>query len=547
MRNKQTALIILIIFTITGSILSASLTDTRQKAYTLFLLGANTYAANNNTDAIRYLEKALLLDPQLEAARGILIIALGEEALLQYEDGQYERALPNLNKLLRLLPDDIEIRKIYEQARKKHPQSKMLASVEDSAVNLQNQYRMDWMGYIGLGRASDRLDERIEYIEKLFATYAGTTVNTEQIEQEIQKLFSERKSLFASYSKKERLAHALVLYQQDRFLEAVEIWEDIKARSPDPDVEYYLIEAYAALEEKLSAALSEAQTLKNAGKWDKALVSLKKALSINPQNPSARLGIKEIHADLTKFFNKGVAAYQSKDYKKAVEHWQMITVYYPGYRAIDRYINQANAIMRKGEKKTRYSLVKAYIRNGDTFQKQGRFNAAVKMWKKALAVDPADTVASERIKKTLGSLYKLADSNDRIGKKARALEIWKMIVSIDPGYRNVKKKLTKTVTRRSVDVSSLIAEGEKAFNAGEYLAALVSLKKALRSKPRNQKAVRLATESALAQGIVYYRSDKLSDAIAQWNYVLKYIPRHEKAIKYRQRAQLKLETLEKFK
>ena len=52
---------------------------------------------------------------------------------------------------------------------------------------------------------------------------------------------------------------------------------------------------------------------------------------------------------------------------------------------------------------------------------------------------------------------------------------------------------------------------------------------------------------ALAQGIIFYRSDRLKEAVAQWDYVLRYSPGHQKAEKYRERAVLKLQSLERLK
>ena len=518
-----------------------------KKAYDLFLEGANAYAAGKNPEAIALLEEALLLNPRLDSARGILIIALGEESLILYEDGAYDQALPYLNKLLKLFPGDAEIQEIFQQARKQMPQDKRGIQIVRSAQTLKDQYRLDWMGYVGLGRDQSRLDERVAYIENMYTAYAGTMVGTDEIEQEMKVLVSERKLLLNSYTREERLQEAFTLYGKDRILEAIEIWDSLQAVSVDPEIERYLAEARIALKAQLQSALSEAQILREERKWDKAFFLWKKALSLDPQNKAARIGIKGIHADLTRIFNNGVTAYQENNYTAAIGYWEEINTLYPGFRDISSYIEQVNTLIKKGQEKTRRSLVSTYISNGDAQHNDGDFQAAVASWKKALKLDPENTSASTRIKKLLESLYKRARKDQRAGNVNRADDIWKLIVSIDPNYRRVKTQLTQTVTTPAVDVTALVNEGEKAFLAGDYQGALVSLRKAVKLNSMNKKAVRLAVEAALAQGIMYYRGDNLKDAISLWDFVLKYNPGHQKASKYRKRAQLKLDMLEKLK
>ncbi|MFH1379628.1 MAG: tetratricopeptide repeat protein [bacterium] len=517
--------------------------DTYLKAYTYFKQGADFYARNDNQQAIRLLEEALTFYPQLEGARGLLLIALGEEALVLYQDGAYDKALPYLNKLLKLLPDDEEIKKYYQTARNKHPQSTPEINVGDSSEQLKGKYRMDWMGYVGMGNDEMHILDRVTYLENMYAAYTGTMVGTEQIQKELNVLNIERKKLLAQRSEGDRLSRALELYQEERLREAIEIWNEYLEKKQDPYVERYRDEAQAALEGKLNAMLAQAVSLKDQGKWGQAVKFWKQALLLDPYDSSAKLGITAIHAELKKLFNAGVKKYQEQKYSDAVTSWQKVDAYYPGYQDIDVYINQARARLIQSSAEPAKLLVAQYLKNGDDLKKQGRFFDAVKSWQQVFDVDPQNKTAKNNIQTLLSSLEKRAQDSEQGGDAARAEQMRKLIVSIDPSYKKAKKQLTQKVKKSAVNYDSLIAEGENAFKTGNYIQALNVLKGVLKADRTNTKALELAIESALSQGIIYYRSDKLEEAIQQWDYVLAYSPGHAKAGKYRERAELKLQSI----
>lgn len=521
--------------------------DSYLRAYKLFKQGADFYAQDDNQRAIRYLEDALTFNPHLEGARGILLIALGEEAIVSYQDGKYEIALPYLNKLLKLLPDDAEINKIYRKVKQQRPGLERSIEVVDTMERLKQQYRLDWMGYVGMGTDESTLHERLEYIETMYAAYTGTIFGTRQIKREMLSISIERKKLLARRSSAERLSHALELYQQGRLREAIEVWDNYLDSKKDPYVEKYRNEALTALEGIIRKKLKQGSSLEDAGTWDKAVEKWKEVLSLDPYELAARTGITGIHADLKSMFNAGVEMYKQEKYLQAVSRWKEVDELYPGYRNVDLYIKKAHIKIRKTKDESNILLVKTYIKNGDDMQKKGWFQRAVTSWRQALSVDPRNKTASTRIKKLLTSLGKRAKDNEKIGNTKRAEQIWKLIVSIEPSYKRAKKKLTRIVKRSSVNINAFLAEGENAYNEGNYEQALKAFNKVLKSDRKNTRAKKLAIECALSQGILYYRSDKLKKAIQQWEYVLAYAPDHAKAGKYKERAALKLQSIDKLK
>lgn len=90
----------------------------KEQAAAFFEQGMNKYLAGDSQGAIHDLEKVIELDPQHEQARTLLSILMGETASSYFIQGDYAHALPLLEKLRKILPEDQSIRRMYEQAKK---------------------------------------------------------------------------------------------------------------------------------------------------------------------------------------------------------------------------------------------------------------------------------------------------------------------------------------------------------------------------------------------------------------------------------------------
>ncbi|MCK5534037.1 tetratricopeptide repeat protein, partial [bacterium] len=84
------------------------------------------------------------------------------------------------------------------------------------------------------------------------------------------------------------------------------------------------------------------------------------------------------------------------------------------------------------------------------------------------------------------------------------------------------------------------------YNAGKYLEAIILWEKALRLTPQHQKIKNICLEAYLAQGIIYYRENKLKEAEKIWKKALIIQPGHKKAAKYLKRAETKIKTLKEL-
>lgn len=144
--NSQRFLLLLLLLLITlnsqlstlNSVNAASSKNASERAAALFQQGTNKYMAGDIPAAVKDLEKVIALDPQHEQARTLLSIVLGETASSYFIQGDFARALPLLEKLSKIFPDDPEIKRMYDQASKgvaTHQRS------EDMVKFLQKQQR----------------------------------------------------------------------------------------------------------------------------------------------------------------------------------------------------------------------------------------------------------------------------------------------------------------------------------------------------------------------------------------------------------------------
>ncbi len=115
------------------------------------------------------------------------------------------------------------------------------------------------------------------------------------------------------------------------------------------------------------------------------------------------------------------------------------------------------------------------------------------------------------------------------------------------------KKTTPAATKKP-DVKGLIQTGQSQRQDGKLKKALATFKKALKADPNNAEAARYIKETQeeiqqvitkyLNQGIQFFNQDSLKEAIQEWDKVLELDPSHQKALEYKERAEVRLKALE---
>lgn len=151
---------------------------------------------------------------------------------------------------------------------------------------------------------------------------------------------------------------------------------------------------------------------------------------------------------------------------------------------------------------------------------------------------------SRRILKTLRfSVKKFADAEQ---KKSATLKISKVEAEI----AKLESKKTAQYNRNYEDAYN---QGIKEFEKKNYIAAYQILKRIPRYKDTQdylselEEHLEKANEDLFQQGFKLYAENRFKDAINIFNKVLSVNPEHENALDYREKAQKKLEVLEKIK
>ena len=133
-------------------------------SYDYFMSGAKKYVALDNEGALTDLEKAVKLNSNLESALGLLIIVLAEEAMLNYQSGQYDKALPHLNKLVRYVPDDKELRDIYNEVKSKlEEKTAGRREVVSSDDKVRTEFLEVWRNYLRIKSQGYSLRDRLSF------------------------------------------------------------------------------------------------------------------------------------------------------------------------------------------------------------------------------------------------------------------------------------------------------------------------------------------------------------------------------------------------
>ena len=105
----------------------------------------------------------------------------------------------------------------------------------------------------------------------------------------------------------------------------------------------------------------------------------------------------------------------------------------------------------------------------------------------------------------------------------------------------------------AAEAEKLVNTGAARLEAGEVNKAISSFQKALKVDPKNAEAAQYLQQAEqkkaeminahLKQGIKYFNSEQLEQAMTEWNNVLALDPKHAKALTYKQRTQAQLDAL----
>jgi len=219
-------------------------------------------------------------------------------------------------------------------------------------------------------------------------------------------------------------------------------------------------------------------TLAEQGRLEESLPYFKEALRIQPYDIRAR-------------YNLGIALYQQNKFELAIEQFSEIVRIYPSFEPAQRKLKMLQSMLDQiTAKSARNNLVMKHVRQGMIFDKQGKFNEAIKEYEKALQMNPNSVGAHQQ----LGSLLY------RLRQVDRAIAHYMIVIRFQPDSASAHYNLGLALVdegqvekaiehyRHALRIKPNFAEvynnlGVALFQIGTPQAAIASFKEALRVRP----------------------------------------------------------------
>lgn len=268
----------------------------------------------------------------------------------------------------------------------------------------------------------------------------------------------------------------------------------------------------------------------NAG----AISELEKALTINPKNSAAESLLVIALAE------EVMRLYEINDYENAAAHLKRLLKIVPD----DPEMNQIAQEIERGLKMqqlTKESSPAAEEELSRLFQESWRYYETAAQ--EGVDIDRRISILRNLLITLAGSSVPLAEL-----EKEYYLLLWEQDKEKPlPESAKVQMKPVTPNSGSSRMANRYLEQGRKFYSQGNYTEAIKNLNLALQESPGHANAKRLLAEVRLVTGIIFYRDNKISEAIREWEEVVKLDPHQTKAQHYLERAREKLARLKELK
>lgn len=187
MRKKYYSLVCVLIFLV---IRIFSFADEEKTAKEYFTRAEDKYVTDDLEGAVADFEKGLALDPKNFSAKGFYGLCLNTLVLRYYDKKDYASALPHLEKLNMIFPENQEIKTMYEETKKHTAPSK---KERPEVWSGEEKKRID--------NSSSLLKEQIKKQRELISEYQG--IRKPSQEMVLAQAEKERDKLLSAFSERE--------------------------------------------------------------------------------------------------------------------------------------------------------------------------------------------------------------------------------------------------------------------------------------------------------------------------------------------------------
>lgn len=448
------------------------------------------------------------------------------QGLVNYHAGDYKSAMENFSEALFLDPDNKEAKDYLERAGKKFLE-KVESKKESERIEI-------------LSRAETIIGERKKKIrenyEKGIKNYkrgeflrAGAAFNAvleiepehkeakkylELIEKRLQDIVNkgEFESVGELY-----YAQGIIFYIKGEWAKAISQWENaLKIYRSNKEISEFLEIAQKRNQEE--EAFEKAEVLYrdglaqyNKGKINETIKQLEEVIKLNPQHRKAQellAKVRENVADIKKEdrermlretvdkrYFQGIDYYAEGQFNKAIKEWQEVLKIDPTHSGAKEYlkkardkiarVNSREKIMEDKARNAKEEKMEVYYRQGINYYLAGEFKAAIGQWEEVLKMDPSHN----------GATGYIAKAKERLKISGEGM-----------GYSDYQE-----------EIEEYVKELEKTGTTDEEKDELIAVH--------------------YQDGLVAYAHGDLSQAMKEWQIVLKLDPEHKKA----RRAIIKLQ------
>ncbi len=463
---------------------------------------------------------------RISAAEAVSSEKYFEQGMADYEKGDYKSAMENFSESLFLDPNNEETKDYLEKAGRK-----FLEGVETKRESERKEI---------LERARTVIAERKKKVKENYGKgikhykrgeflKAGEAFNAvleiepehkeakkhlELIEKRLQDIVNkgEFESVGELY-----YAQGIIFYIKGEWAKAISQWENaLKIYQSNEEISEFLRIASKRRQEE--EALEKAEVLYrdglaqyNEGKIDEAIKQLEEVIKFNPEHRRAkellakvREKVDEIKKEekarrlretVDKRYFRGIDYYAEGQFDKAIKEWQGVLKLDPTHSGAKEYLKKArDKIARKnsrgkgGKDKVRNleeEKVEVYYRQGINYYLAGEFKEAISQWEEVLKMEPRHN----------GARGYIAKAKERLKKSGEGI-----------GYGDYQE-----------EIEEYVEEIEKTGTTDEEKEELIAMH--------------------YQDGLVAYAHGDLSQAMKEWQIVLKLDPEHKKA----RRAIIKLQ------
>ncbi|MCK4532292.1 PorV/PorQ family protein [bacterium] len=335
------------------------------------------------------------------------------------------------------------------------------------------------------------------------------------------------------------------LFMRKKWVKALEVWEGILEKNPKHKLaQDYVSKTKERLNKLVEDYCDEAKQHYGKKQWLKASQLWKRAWKISGKKEKrAKEGIEKIKIELKVILDSGERFYVKGKYGESLREWQGINDRYPNYLGVTAKIENTQIKIREMIDIKKRKIIKTIVAEGRKHYEKGRYSKTMDKFRQVLKLSPQNKEAVSYINKIAQDYFKKGIIFYKQNEFNKAISCWDKVLEIKPGNKKIKMWRKKAEKDFNEKVYVFYEKGIDKYNEGNYVDALTLWKKGLEYAPGHKKMKQFFIEANLAQGILYYRENKLGGAIVYWKEVLKIESKHPKALKYLRRAKTKQKRL----